>query len=361
MAFNPEVPYNDLPLLPPKQDYETKAVLKKLAAAARALGELKGSGQTIPNQSLLVDSIVFQEAKDSSAIENIVTTNDTLYKAFVSSRNNIDSATKEVLRYRESLWAGFNELKRRRIISTNLFISVVQTIRNNQAGIRNVPGTVIKNEATNEIVYTPPVGEEVIRNKLHNLEKFIHAEDDIDPLIKLAMIHYQFEAIHPFFDGNGRTGRVLNILYLIYAGLLELPVLYLSRYIIEHKTQYYSLIRNVTENNDWEAWILYMLDAVEKSTIFTHSMLISIRELMLNTMERAKQELPSKVYSKELLEVIFEKPYTKVQFLIERNIAKRQTASEYLKELVKIGILTPHKQGRETLFLNTELMNLLSK
>ncbi len=361
MKFDPNKPFNDLPLLPPKADVETKPVLKKAITANRALAELKGLGQTIPNQALLVNSLILQEAKASSEIENVITTNDALFKAFTAKTSLVDLATKEVLRYREALWEGYNVLKKRPILSTNLFVTIVQMIRENQAGIRNTPGTTIFNSATGEVIYTPPEGETIIRDKLKNLEDFIHAEDEMDPMIKLALIHYQFEAIHPFSDGNGRTGRIINILFLIHHGLLDLPVLYLSKAIIERKNDYYRLLRQVTRKNQWEPWILYMLAAVEETATFTRERILAIRNLMLETMEKARQELPRRVYSKELIELLFHQPYTKGQFLVDAGIAKRQTAAEYLKELEKIGVLTTQKIGREILYLNVKLYELLSK
>jgi len=361
MSFDPQKPYNDLPLLPPKQDIETKNILKKTITAGRALAELKGLGDTIPNQSMLVNSVVLQEAKASSEIENIITTDDALFKAFTAKTSSVDPSTKEVLRYREALWEGYNELKKRPILATNLFVKLVQRIKENQAAIRRTPGTTISNAATGEIIYTPPEGEAVIRDKLKNLEDYIHGEDDIDPLIKLALIHYQFETIHPFSDGNGRTGRIINILYLVFQGLLDLPVLYLSKFVIDRKNEYYRLLRQVTEKREWEPWILYMLDAVEETAAFTRKRILDIRDLMTETMEVAKETLPGRVYSKELIELIFSQPYTKGQFLVDAGIAKRQTAAEYLKELEKIGVLKAQKIGRETLYLNGKLYDLLSK
>jgi len=242
MSFNPLKPYNDLPLLPPKVEVETKVVLKKAISAGRTLAELKGLGDTIPNQSMLINTLVLQEARASSAIENIVTTNDALFKAFTAGSPQVDPATKEVLRYREALWEGFNALKKKPILTSNVFIKIVQIIKQNEQGIRKAAGTVVGNPRTGEVFFTPPKGESIIREKLKNLEEFIHAEDNIDPLIKLALIHYQFEAIHPFYDGNGRTGRIVNILFLVMKGLIELPVIYLSKYIIEHKSEYYRLL-----------------------------------------------------------------------------------------------------------------------
>ena len=258
MIFDPQKPYNQLPLLLPRKDLETKAILKKAIAAGRALAELKGIGSNIPNQTILINTIALQEAKSSSEIENIVTTNDALFKAFSAQSSHVDSATKEVLRYREALWEGFNTLKKRPVITTNLLIQLVQTIKQNQAGIRNAPGTAVANASTGEVLYTPPEGESIIRDKLKNLEDYIHEEDATDPLVKLAVMHYQFEAIHPFFDGNGRTGRILCILFLIHRELLELPILYLSKAIIETKTDYYKLLRQVTVSDAWEPWVLYV-------------------------------------------------------------------------------------------------------
>jgi Fic family protein len=228
MAFNPLKPYNSLPPLPPTAEVETKLVLKKALSAGRVLAELKGLGGTIPNQSMLVNTVVLQEAQASSEIENIVTTNDALFKAISASTSAVDPVTKEVLRYREALWTGYQGLRKRPLLATNLFIEVVQTIKQNSAAIHNMPGTTVADRRTGKVLYTPPEGESIIRQKLKDLEEFIHSEDQLDPLIKLALIHYQFEAIHPFFDGNGRTGRIINILYLVQQNLLDLPVLYLS-------------------------------------------------------------------------------------------------------------------------------------
>jgi Fic family protein len=361
MVFNPYKPFNKLPLLPPETNVETKAVLKKTIKAGRALAELKGLGETIPNQAILVNSILLQEARASSEIENIITTNDALFKAFTAESSRVDSATKEVLRYREALWEGYRSLLKRPVLSTNLFVTVVQRIKENQAGIRRTPGTTISNRDTGEVIYTPPEGETVIRDKLKNLEDFIHAENDLDPLIKMTLIHYQFEAIHPFSDGNGRTGRIINILYLVLHGLLDLPVLYLSKAIIERKSEYYRRLREVTETGKWEPWILYMLESVEKTAVFTRDRILAIRESMKETIEKSRKELPDRVYSKELIELLFCQPYTKGQFLVDAGIAKRKTAAEYLKELEKIGLLKAQKFGREILYLNKGLFELLSK
>jgi len=360
MKFDPNKPYNELPLLPPKAEIETKPILRKTITAGRALAELKGLGATIPNQSVLVTSLILQEARSSSEIENIVTTNDSLFRAFTANTGKIDPATKEVLRYREALWEGFADLKKRPILSTNLFIKLVQIIRENQSGIRNFPGTAVSNAATGQIIYMPPEGDAIIRDKLKNLEEYIHEEDAVDPLITLAIMHYQFESIHPFSDGNGRTGRIINILFLVFKELLELPVLYLSKYIIENRSDYYRLIRGVTEHQQWEPWILYMLDAIEKTAVYTKDKIIAIRDLLEETRQFARENLPDKVYSKELIELLFHQPYTKVKFLVDAGIAQRKTAAEYLKELEKIEVLKLQKTGKENLYLNAKLYKLLS-
>ena len=354
--YDPIKPYNDLPLVPPEIELETKKVLKQAIAATRVLAELKGRADEIPNQSILVNAITLQEAKDSSEIENIVTTQDNLYKAFTAKTSATDAQTKEVLRYRQALWEGYNNLGKRPL-STNTFVSIVQTIKENNSGIRKTTGTRIT--SNDEIIYTPPEGETLIRYLLKNLEVFIHSENGLDDLVRLAVMHYQFEAIHPFPDGNGRTGRILNILFLVDKGLLDTPILYLSRYIIANKNQYYKKLRAVTEKQDWEGWILYMLKGVEETAIYTLQKLNAINSLMLETISLAKEKLPSRLYSKELIEVLFEQPYCKVRFLVDRDIAKRQTAAEYLQELEKIGILKSQKAGVENLFLNVKLFEIL--
>lgn len=361
MKFDPAKPYNDLPLLPPKESIETHAILKKAVTAGRALAELKGIGGSIPNQAMLINTIVLQEAQSSSEIENIITTTDALFKALAAKTAQINAATKEVLRYREALSEGYRTIKGKPLLTTNLFINIYQTIKENRAGIRNVPGTTIANASTGEVIYTPPVGESIIRDKLKNLEDYIHADTSTDPLIKLAVMHYQFEAVHPFTDGNGRTGRILNILFLILKGLLDFPVLYLSKYIIENKNDYYRLLRDVTSRSEWESWILFMLEAVEQTATHTRKKIVAIRELLEQTLKVTKERLPARVYSKELIELLFHQPYIKGQIIVDAGIAERQTAAEYLKELEKIGVLKSHRIGRENLYLNVQLYNLLSQ
>jgi Fic family protein len=310
---------------------------------------------------VLVNSLVLQEAKASSEIENIVTTNDALFRAFTASSGATDAATKEVLRYREALWHGFSRLRERPVLSTSLLTELVQTITNTDAGVRNIPGTAIVNPATGETVYTPPDGERVIRDKLANLEELIHLGPDLDPLIRMALVHYQFEAIHPFFDANGRTGRIVNILFLLLNGLLDQPVLYLSRFIIQHRSDYYAALRAVTEDGAWEGWVLYMLSAVEETADFTRRRVCAIRDLMHETVEQARRDLPSNVYSKDLIELLFRQPYCKIAFLVEAGIASRNIASKYLGELVKAGCLKKEKHGKEFIYLNKALYELLSK
>lgn len=358
MSYSPDKPYNHLPPLPPEIQIETPKVLKAAIAANRALAELKGKSESLPNPSILINSIVLQEAKSSSEIENIVTTNDKLFTALSADDGRTDPQTKEVLRYRQALWKGVKELEERPI-TTELFIELMQTIKQTDAAIRREPGTVIANPNTRKIIYWPPEGEELIRNLLVNLEQYLREDDGVDPLIKMAVIHYQFEAIHPFDDGNGRTGRLLNILYLLKHGLLKYPVLYLSNAIISQKQEYYKLLRGVTENQDWEAWILFMLDAVEKTSVQTMHRIGKILGLLQETLDLAKEKLPDRVYSKELIELLFEQPYSKVKFLVDRGIAKRQTAAEYLRELEEAGIVKSKQAGRENLFLNVRLYELL--
>lgn len=354
--YNPEEAYNDLPLLPPVVEVETNKILKQAIVSNKILAELKGRADEIPNQSMLVNAITLQEAKDSSEIENIVTTQDTLYKAFSSNISTTDAQTKEVLRYRQALWEGYTDLSKRPL-STNSFIQIVQTIKENNSGIRNAPGTKITSNG--KTIYTPPEGETVIRSLLKNLEDYIHADDDVDLLIKSAIMHYQFEAIHPFFDGNGRTGRVINMLFMVENGLLDTPILYLSKYIIEHKNAYYTNLRGVTENSAWEAWILFILKGIEETALYTLEKINSINSLMHETIVFAKEQLPARVYSKELIELLFEQPYCKVKYLVDNGIAKRQTAAEYLNALEAIGILKSQKVGVENLYLNVKLFELL--
>ena len=356
--FNRELPFNDLPPLPPAAEVETAAVLRKAITASRALAELKGMAERMPNQAMLIDSLVLQEARASSEIENILTTNDEVYKAASDEAQPASAEAKEVLRYRQALNLGFRQIKSRPLAS-GMFIEIAQLIKETEFGIRRTPGTRIAN-SRQETIYTPPEGETVIRDKLRDLENFMHGDDALDVLVKMALVHYQFEAIHPFPDGNGRTGRILNILYLVDRGLLNLPVLYLSHYIIDHKNAYYEGLRRVTEEAAWEDWVLYMLDAVEQTSLRTHGQINAILALMESVRERVQREAPG-IYSKDLVEQIFRQPYCKISFLERAGMGTRQTCAKYLRELEKLGVLKGQKIGREVYFVNGKLFDLLTQ
>ncbi|WP_461533943.1 Fic family protein [Sinomicrobium sp.] len=355
--FDKNIPYNDLPLLPPNADIETKKILRKTISAGRALAQLNGTLKNLPNPTLFLDTIYLQEAKASSEVENIITTNDELYKSLVADKKVENSATKEVLSYKEALWLGLEQLKEKPFITTNLCISIVQCIKQNTASIRVTPGTTLRNTKS-EVIYTPPSGEAVIREKLTNLEKFINEDNTIDPLIKMALMHYQFEAIHPFADGNGRTGRILLLLYLKLSGLLDTPAIYLSEYIIKKKADYYKNLRNVSEKNDWESYILYMLDMIEETANRGLGRLDKITTAIDNTAEDIKTKLP-KIYSKDLVEILFRLPYTKRQHLIDENFGNPKTVGNYLMTLEEYGFLKSVKVGKEKLYLNERLLNIL--
>lgn len=356
-AFDRAKPFNDLPGLPPAAEIETKTVLKKCINARASLAELKGVGDIIPNQSLLIRSLGLQEARLSSEIENIVTTTDDIYQALADSIEKADPASKEVLRYQEALAAGYKSIVQKPLLTTNLFCEIASTIKQREMPIRSLPGTKIV-DAKGISIYTPPEGAERIREKLRDLEHFIHEHDELDPLIKLAIMHYQFEAIHPFTDGNGRTGRIINILYLVQQGLLTVPVLYLSRYLIKHKNAYYAGLRGVTEESKWQEWIEFILDGVDETARGTKEKIFEIRAAMDETQDLIREKLP-KVYSKDLVETLFYYPYCKIRFLEQRGIAARQTAANYLRLLEEIGILQSTRVGREVYFLNRRLLSIL--
>lgn len=359
MTFDKNTPYNDLPLLPPKQDLETKAILKAAISANKALAQLKTRGNLLPNQSMLIDSLVLLEAKDSSEIENIFTTNDKLYQADALNSKSIDSHTKEVRRYSQALWHVVKTSKQRPL-GINTFIEIFQIIKENNSEVRKTPGTKIAS-TSGDVIYTPPEGYDLLMRLLSNLENYMHQDDDVDSLIKMAVLHYQFEAIHPFSDGNGRTGRILNILYLLQENLLDVPVLFLSNYIIRNKTSYYKGLQNVTENQNWEGWILYILAAIETTSYETIARIDAIRNSMREYKEQMKQELLGKIYTKDLLEVLFEQPYCKIQSLVEKGIAERRTASSYLKKISALGLLSSMKIGRNNVYVNPALMEILNK
>lgn len=358
-GFDPTKPYNVLPPLPPQADIESRAILKACIHARAALGELKQAGSLLPNQAILINTIPLLEARASSEIENIVTTTDRLFRFAQDDREGLaDPATKEALRYRTALYRGFQSL-RKRPLTTATAVEVCRTIKGVSLDIRRVPGTALASDATGKVIYTPPQGEALLRRLLANWERFLHEADAIDPLIRMAVAHYQFEAIHPFTDGNGRTGRILNLLFLVEQGLLDSPVLYLSRAIIQRKVEYYRLLRAVTAEGRWEDWILYMLNAVDETTRWTTAKIRAIRELMQTTAEYVREKAPA-VYSRELVELIFVQPYSRIANVVEADIAKRQTASVYLKELCDVGVLKEIKVGREKLFINPRLMTLLT-
>lgn len=358
MTWQPDQPYNRLPLLPPVTEFENVAVLKACIPARAALAELKQAVELLPNQGLLINLLPLLEAQGSSEIENIVTTTDRLFQ-YAQEDSQADPMTKEALRYRTALRQGFEELVRKPLC-TNTALEICSTIKSVQMDIRKVPGITLSNQATRGVIYTPPAGENVIRTLLSNWETFLHADDTIDPLIKMAIAHYQFEAIHPFTDGNGRTGRILNILYLIEQELISLPILYLSRYIVQNKHDYYRLLLGVTTNQQWQDWIIFMLKAVQTTATWTTHKIAAVRQLIEQTTEYVQNQLPL-IYRYELMQVIFEQPYCRIQDLVERNIAKRQTASTYLKQLSDIGVLYEKRAGKEKLFVHPKLIQLLTQ
>jgi Fic family protein len=356
MSYHPEQPFNDLPLLPPGKDsWESFALYNQLAEARAALAELKGRAPVIPNPKMLINTLVLQEAKDSSSIENIFTTSDNLYKAFSSNAVVPDAPTKEVLRYRQALWNGWQKSQKDGF-SIDLIEEIYRTIKEETNGIRDKE-VYIGNQFN--VVYTPPCCKEVLTDKLQNWLDFALSSSDIDPIIKMALLHYQFEAIHPFSDGNGRTGRVLNVLFICLNDLLDQPILYLSKYINDNKGEYYRLLRAVTEKGNWADWILFNLKAITQTAIYTLDKVNAIHQLFIATIERVKTERP-KIYSYELIELLFHQPYCKISMIVDSGIATRNTASKYLSELEKLGVLSTEKSGNEILYLNVELFKLLT-
>ncbi|MFA6262289.1 MAG: Fic family protein [Bacteroidia bacterium] len=356
--YSPDKPYNKLPLLPPKLTLTPK-VYNKAIQANKALAELKGMTGLIPNPVIILDSLVLREARDSSAIENIVTTQDELYKAYSVGNTDLNAAVKEVLNYKQAMWLGYELIKKKKLITTRELMKIQECLMGNNAGIRNQPGTALKQVRTGKVIYTPPFGKDIIQDKLKNLEEYINGtNEDMDPLIRMGIMHYQFESIHPFYDGNGRTGRILNVLYLIHEGLLELPILYLSSFIIKQKKQYYKGLNNVRQNRNWEEWIVYMLESVAYSATDTIKTIRGIKLLLEKTIEKVKLKRP-KIYSKELVEVLFHQPYARISALEDQLGITRFTASKYLKDLEKIGVLKGEKVGRDMLYINIDLFNLL--
>jgi Fic family protein len=363
MPFDPSRPYLDLQALPPSVELETRAVLKACIAARAAVAELKAAGRLIPNQGVLINTIPLLEAQASSEIENIVTTTDQMFLFDGVSEGEADPATKEALRYRTALWEGFEAL-RARPLSTNTAVQICRAIKGVDMDVRRTPGTTLTNDRTREVIYTPPEGEALLREKLANWEQWMHGtlpgSDEIDPLVRMAIGHYQFEAIHPFTDGNGRTGRVINLLYLVEQKLLDIPILYLSRHILRHRPEYYSGLQSVTATGAWEPWLLYMLHGVTETARWTMDKILAVRTLLEETTERMRREA-GPIYSRELAELIFVRPYCRISHIVEAGLAKRQTASAYLKHLTDIGILREHKVGREKVFLNPAFIELLKR
>jgi Fic family protein len=351
----------ELKKLPVEKDLETKKILKKLATAHRALAELKGVATSIPNESILINTLGLQEAKDSSAIENIITTHDDLYKAELNVKDIKSLNAKEVHNYIEALKKGFSLTSERKLITNNIIVEIQSLLENNNAGFRKVPGTSLKNASTGEIIYTPPQDVAEIKDLMSNLEIFINDNEfsELDPLIKMAIIHFQFESIHPFYDGNGRTGRIINVLYLVLQDLLNLPILYLSKYIIANKGDYYRLLQEVRDKDEWESWVLFMLNAVIETSNDTVSVIEKIKNLLIEYKHKIRNDY--KFYSQDLLNNLFKHPYTKIEFLEEELSVSRITAATYLNKLADDGLLRKEKLGTANYYVNYRLFEILSK
>lgn len=345
-----------LSMLPPKDSFDSITILKQLLNTHKALAELKGFSDVIPNKNILINAAMINEAKNSSEIENIITTHDELYKAMSGAKET--GPSKEVINYRRALWNGYELVKQNGFISTNMIIKIQSIIENSDAGVRRVPGTILMNDKTKEVVYTPPASYDDIMLFMTNLENYINQNDDIDNLVKLAIIHYQFESIHPFYDGNGRIGRIINILYLVLKGLLDSPILYLSTYINKNKQQYYTNLQSVRDKNDWESLILYLLKGIEETSINTLDVMKDIVKLIDTIKLEIKVKLP-KIYSKELVDVLFHEFYTKISYVEKGLGVSRKTASTYLIELEKAGVLVSEMVGRDKIYINHKLFELV--
>jgi len=348
----------DLPL---KLDLESKTVLKCLPSAHAALAELKGIVSTIPNQNILINTLGLQEAKDSSAIENIITTHDDLYKSELKLDSFKSLNAKEVQNYIAAMKKGFELISESGLITNNIILQIQEILEGNKAGFRKLPGTTLKNAANGVVIYTPPQDPDEIKNLMTNLEKFINDCDlcSFDPLVKMAIIHYQFESIHPFYDGNGRTGRIINILYLILEKLQNLPILYLSNYIIKNKSAYYTLLQEVREKNNWEEWLIFMIKGVEQTSRETIELIIQIRDLMMTYKNKLRNNY--KFYSQDLLNNLFKHPYTKIEFIQNDLNVSRITAANYLNQLSRDKLLTKKKLGTGNYYINEPLFKLLSE
>lgn len=351
---------SDIQLLPPTENIETKAVLKKAAEAHRYLAELKGVAHSIPNQNILIDTLSLQEARESSAIENIISTFDDVYQSNSNSNTFISQAAKEVHAYSKALKVGFELVQKNGLLTTSHILEIQRTIENNNAGFRKLPGTKLLNEVTGETVYTPPQDYDTIVKLMANLQEYINNDglSDVDPLIKMAIIHHRFETIHPFYDANGRTGRIINILYLIKNDLLSLPVLYLSRYLIKHKSTYYSLLQEVRNTNNWEQWILFMLDAVASTSKNSIQVIDGIARAMQQYKDLIREKAP-KIYSQDLLNNLFRYPYTKIEYLMNDLKISRNTAIRYLEQLENLELVAKKKVGRDNFYVNISLIDIL--
>lgn len=344
--------------IPSTASLEVKVVWQGLAEAHRYLAELKGLCESLPNRAILLDTIALQEAKDSSEIENIITTHDELY-AYDQS-GSASPAAKEVQNYIAALRVGFQDVKESGLIRTNTILRVQEVVEQNNAGFRKVPGTVLKNQATGAMVYEPPQHAVLIEKLMTDLVAFIHADDELDPLLRMAITHHQFESIHPFYDGNGRTGRILNLLVLVREGLLDLPVLYLSRYITSSKTQYYQLLQSTRESRNWVDWCVYIVKGIATTAKSEIGLIKNLRELMQVTKHRLRAELP-KIYSQELLNNLFRYPYTKIEFVEKDLGVSRITAAKHLDTLAHNGFVEKKKVGRTNFYINRPLFSLLTQ
>ncbi len=345
--------------LPYKINLDTIPILKKLAIAHRSLAELKGIAQSIPKQEVLINTLTLQEAKDSSEVENIVTTHDELYKSALNSSQYISPENKEVQNYIAALKRGFEIVKTKQVLTVNGILEIQEVLEKNNAGLRKIPGTNLKNQKTGEIIFEPPQNAEIIKELMANLEKYINDPEmsEYDPLIKMAIIHFQFESIHPFYDGNGRTGRIINIIYLVLSDLLDIPILYLSRFIIQNKGDYYRLLQSVRTENTWEEWILFMLDAVNETAKQTIELIKEIKIVMMKLKNELRENY--KFYSQELLNHLFKQPYTKIEFLMDELKISRVTAGSYLNILAESNLLTKQKLGKSNYYINWQLMEIL--
>lgn len=357
MWKNPEHPHQDLSPLPPRVEVETTAVLKATVSASRALARLDGACKRLPDPTMLINLVPLMEAQASNEIENIVTTNDELFRAANGALENVTPPVKEALRYREALRAGFESLQSRPI-TTRTAIDICSHIHGRTAVIRDQPGTFIGNPSTGHRVYTPPEGRDVILGHMSAWERFLHSDHGLDPLVAMALTHYQFEAIHPFFDGNGRTGRVLNLLVLVETGLLELPILYLSGHIMRHKHAYYDHLNSVTTRADWQSWILFMLSGVESTAKWTLDLIESTDSLRGN-MEHDIREANSKLPAPDLTRLLFTQPYLRIENVVEAGLAQRQTASKWLTELADSGLILKERVGRNVVYINQRLLSTL--